>query len=87
MLKFFACCKSKTVTDARTEVMVAVPVQDYHQILNKMQEKGQKFEDPLFPPNRGSLSKNLDDEEDEYANYEWKRIPEVTHITERAKDG
>lgn len=52
----FACCKtSKTNSDAKTEVLVAVPVQDYRQILNKCQETGSKFEDPMFPPIPASL--------------------------------
>lgn len=59
-MKFFACCKSKTNTDAKTEVMVAVPTQDYHQLLHKLKESGGKFNDVQFPPNESSLCQKKD---------------------------
>lgn len=84
----FGCCKtSKTNSDAKTEVMVTVPVQNYEQLLAKYQESGGKFEDPLFPPNEASLCQHKIQYEEQFSAYSWMRIPEVPHIAERAKDG
>lgn len=84
----FNCCKSaKTVSDKKTEVLVTVPRQDYNQLLNRCVESGSKFEDPLFPPNEASLCQQRIVYEEQFSAYSWMRIPDVPHITEKAKDG
>ena len=89
-MKLFACCKSKAVVvdEKKNEVMVAVPIQDYHQILHRLQDKGGIFDDPLFPPSKDNLKKGVPkDEEDEFHKFEWMRIPDIPAFSEQAAAG